>query len=209
MIDLFQNISLRNKDKILRLLEANTIEFAPNCHVLSSVKWNNNIGYVITGYLQIIRIDYNGNRTIFEELEEGALFGSSFSSLNNKEFEIITKENTKLVIIDYQNILNSKFNNYPYFNQFTKNLLEIIIEKISDKNNRIEILTKKTIRDKLLEYFKIVSNKNHSKIIYLTLNYTELSDYLAVDRSAMSRELNNLKKEGFIKKENKKITLLY
>ena len=88
-------------------------------------------------------------------------------------------------------------------------MLEIIISTINDKNNRIEILTKKTIRNKLLEYFKIISSKNKSKNIYLPFTFTDLADYLAIDRSAMTRELKNLKDEGFIEIKNKRITLLY
>lgn len=209
MTDLFENINSTNKRKILRILEASTLIFTPNCSVLSSVKWDNMVGYVVSGYLQIIRIDYNGNRTIIEELGENSVFGSNLSSLKNNEFDIIAKSETKIIIIDYQNIMSESNNKYPYYNQFIKNLLEITMDKINEKNNRIEILTKKSIRDKLLEYFKIVSSKNHSKIIYLTLNYSELADYLAVDRCALSRELKNLKDDGFIKKEGKKIVLLY
>ena len=209
MIDLFKNISPSNKRKILKILEANTLTFNPNCCVLSSVKWEGMIGYVVKGYLQIIRIDYNGNRTIIEELEENSVFGSNLSSLKNNEFEIITKEESQIIIIDYQNIISSSNNIYPYYCQFIMNLLEITVDKIGEKNNRIEILTKKSIRDKLLEYFKIVSTNNHSKTIYLTLNYSELADYLAVDRCALSRELKNLKDDGFIKKEGRKIVLLY
>ena len=41
------------------------------------------------------------------------------------------------------------------------------------------------------------------------MTYIELADYLSVDRSAMTRELKNLAEEGFIKREDKKITLLY
>lgn len=209
MIDLFKNISPSNKRKILKILEANTLTFNPNCRVLSSVKWEGMIGYVVKGYLQIIRIDYNGNRTIIEELEENSVFGSNLSSLKNNEFEIITKEESQIIIIDYQNIISSSNNIYPYYCQFIMNLLEITVDKIGEKNNRIEILTKKSIRDKLLEYFKIISTNNHSKTIYLTLNYSELADYLAVDRCALSRELKNLKDDGLIKKEGRKIVLLY
>lgn len=209
MIDLFKDISSSNKRKILKMLEANTLTFNPNCRVLSSVKWEGMIGYVVKGYLQIIRIDYNGNRTIIEELEENSVFGSNLSSLKNNEFEIITKEESQIIIIDYQNIISSSNSIYPYYCQFIMNLLEITVDKIGEKNNRIEILTKKSIRDKLLEYFKIISMNNHSKIIYLTLNYSELADYLAVDRCALSRELKNLKDDGLIKKEGRKIVLLY
>lgn len=209
MINLFHNISAKNKEKLLYTLETHTFTFPKNTRILTTVKEENIIGYVISGYMQITRTDYNGNTTIIEELEEESVFGTMLSSLNNSEYDIVTKEDTKLIIIDYNRIINEETNHPNYYNQFIKNLLEIATNKINEKNERIEILTKKTIRDKLLEYFKIVSEKNGSRIIYLTLNYTELADYLAVDRCAMSRELKNLKDEGFIKTDQKKITLLY
>jgi CRP-like cAMP-binding protein len=208
MTNLFTNISEKNQEKILKILEASTLNFKPNCQILTSVKLDNMIGIVISGYMQIIRTDYNGNRTIIEELTENDVFGTTISSLTN-ECEIITKEDTKIVIIDFNNILNDVENNLSYYKQFIKNLLEIYSDKINTKNERIEILTKKTIRDKLLEYFKIVSKRNNSKKIYLTMTYIELADYLAVDRSAMTRELKNLTDEGFIDRVDKKITLLY
>ena len=208
MTNLFTKISEKNQEKILKILEASTLNFKPNCQILTSVKLDNMIGIVLSGYMQIIRTDYNGNRTIIEELTENDVFGTTISSLTD-ECEIITKEDTKIVIIDFNNILNDVENNLSYFKQFIKNLLEIYSDKINTKNERIEILTKKTIRDKLLEYFKIVSKRNNSKKIYLTMTYIELADYLAVDRSAMTRELKNLSEEGFIKREEKKITLLY
>lgn len=209
MTSLFQNISPKNQEKLLYTLESYSFTFPKNTRILNHLTDDNIISFVVTGYMQIIRTDYNGNVTIIEELEENELFGTQFSSLNNSEYDILTKEETKVVFIDYNRILNEENIKLPYYNQFIKNLLSITTSKISEKNERIEILTKKTIRDKLLEYFKIVSEKNNSRIIYLTLNYTGLAEYLAVDRSAMSRELKNLREEGFIKTDNKKITLLY
>ena len=208
MTNLFTKISEKNQEKILKILEASTLNFKPNCQILTSVKLDNMIGIVLSGYMQIIRTDYNGNRTIIEELTENDVFGTTISSLTD-ECEIITKEDTKIVIIDFNNILNDVENNLSYYKQFIKNLLEIYSDKINTKNERIEILTKKTIRDKLLEYFKIISKRNNSKKIYLTMTYIELADYLAVDRSAMTRELKNLADERLIKREDKKITLLY
>lgn len=208
MINLFQKITDKNKEKLLYTLESHAFTFPKNTRILTRVKEDNIIGFVVSGYMQIVRTDFNGNTTIIEELEENDVFGTLLSSLNNSEYDIITKEETKIIIIDYNRIINEE-NNPTYFNQFIKNLLEIATKKINAKNERIEILTKKTIRDKLLEYFKIISEKNGSRIIYLTRSYTELANYLAVDRSAMSRELKNLKDEGFIKTDHKKITLLY
>lgn len=132
MTNLFTNISPKNQDKILRILEATTLNFKPNCQILTSVKLENTISIVLSGYMQIIRTDYNGNRTIIEELTENDIFGSSISSITN-ECEIITKEETKIVVIDFNNILNDVENNLSYYKQFIKNLLEIYADKINKK----------------------------------------------------------------------------
>ena len=204
----FFNITDDDKTKLLKDLEVQTYEFTKNEEILKKIKNRNYIGIILQGIIQIIQTDYNGNRTIIEELTDNDIFGSKISSLSNNEYTITTKDKTNIIIIDYEQLIKSN-NTKNYYNQFIKNLLEIIINSINDKNNRIEILTKKTIRNKLLEYFKIVSHKNKSKNIYLPFTFTDLADYLAIDRSAMTRELKNLKEEGFIQIKNKRITLLY
>ena len=204
----FYNISDEYKLELLKVLEAQTYEFNKNEEILKKIKNRNFIGIILDGMIQIIKTDYNGNRTIIEELIENNIFGTKISSLSNNEYTITTKDKTKIIIIDYEQLI--KINNTNiYYNQFIKNLLEIIISSVNDKNDRIEILTKKTIRNKLLEYFKIISTKNNSKNIYLPFTFTDLADYLAIDRSAMTRELKTLKEEGFIEIKNKRITLLY
>lgn len=206
MDELFYGISNREKEKILAYLEANTLSFKKNMTILGSVKQENIISIVVNGHLQIVKTDYNGNRTIMEELFENDIFGSTISSINNDEYSILTKEDSKIIIIYFDEIINNDLN-YSYFNQFLKNLLKIITKKINSNNERMEILTNKTIRNKLLAYFRIMSKKNNSRVIYLPYNYIDLADYLAIDRSAMYRELKNLKEEGLIEVKNKRITL--
>ena len=176
MTYLFDNINSKNKEKLLLMLEANTLHFKKDSTILSVIKNDNIVGIITSGYLQIIRTDHNGIRTIIEELEEQDVFGSFISSLKNKEYEIIAKEDTEIIIIDYDNIINCNLTNKSFYNQFIKNLLQITSKKIQEKNERIEILTKKTIRNKLLEYFKIISKKHNSKYIYLPFNFTDLAD---------------------------------
>ena len=204
----FYNINSDYKSKLLKELEAQTYEFSKNEEILKKIKNRNYIGIILNGTIQIIKTDYNGNRTIIEELIENDIFGTKISSLSNNEYTITTKDKTKIIIIDYEQLIKAN-NTNNYYNQFIKNLLEIIINSVNDKNDRIEILTKKTIRNKLLEYFRIISTKNKSKNIYLPFTFTDLADYLAIDRSAMTRELKYLKEEGFIEIKNKRITLLY
>jgi CRP-like cAMP-binding protein len=206
MIDLFKNINEIDKEKILKLLEANTFIFKKDTYILSKIKSDNIIGIVVYGYIQIIKTDYNGNVTIIEKLEDNSVFGSMFSNISNDEYQIITKDETKIIIIDYDRIMENTNNDIAY-NTFIQNLLKIVSNKIQEKNDRIEILTEKTIRNKLLKYFQITSKRNGSKNIYLPFTLTELAEYIAVDRCAMSREIKNLKEDNIIEINNKIIKI--
>lgn len=204
----FENISPKNREKLMRSLEANIHTFKSGMNILSNANNENLLGIIIYGYIQIIKTDYNGNITIIEKLEDNAIFGNMISNISNNEYQVITKEETKVILLDYDRILNNLKQNSAYY-QFIQNLLKIISNKIHEKNERIEVLTEKTIRNKLLKYFDVIKPNTYSKIIYLPFTYTELAEYLSVDRSALMRELKNLRDEGIIETKDKKIYLKY
>lgn len=206
MDNLFEGISDFDQEQILKSLEANAFIYKKDSTILSTIKNQNIIGIIVYGYVQIIKTDYNGNITIIEKLEENSVFGTMFSNISNNEYQIVTKEESKIIIIDYDSIIKLTSNNVSY-TKFIQNLLKIIFIKISEKNDRIEILTEKTIRNKLLKYFQILAKKNGSKNIYLPFTFTELAEYIAVDRSAMTRELKNLKEDNIIEINNKVIKI--
>ena len=209
MISLFKDITPDNKSKLLKLLETSNFTYQKGVNIAYLFKDKESIGLVTDGSLDIVRIDYNGTRTIIETIYEDEILGTSLTSLLSNDYEIITREDTKILWLDYKVILSINDTKYSYYNQFIKNLLMIALEKNTLKNERIEILTQKTIRNKLLEYFRIEALKNRSKIIYLKSTWQDLADYLAIDRCAMTRELKNLKEEGFISVKGRVITLLY
>ena len=202
-------ISLENKKKLFTLLGVHIYTFEQNQNILSIIKNDNVIGIIDEGSAEIIRTNYDGNRNIIDELTVDSIFGTTISSINSNEFEMITKEKTTVIIIDYDKLIDNKNISYDYYNLFIQNMFSIVNESIKNKNERIRVLTKRTIRNKLLEYFKVCQKNNHSKYIYLPFNFTELADYLAIDRSAMTRELKYMKEEGFIEIKGKRITILY
>lgn len=203
MNNLFENINNNDIEKLLKELEANTLTYKKDLTILSTVKNQNIIGFVVYGFIQIIKTDYNGNVTVVEDIKENSIFGSMFSNISNNEYQIITKEETKIIILDYDYIISK--NNNLYYNIFIQNLLKITFNKISEKNDRIEILSQKTIRNKLLKYLEIQTKKTGSKSIYYSSN--NLASYIAVDRSAMWRELKNLEEDKIIEINNKVIKI--
>ena len=206
---LFSNISELQKTKLFKLLRIHVYNFNKNEEILSTIKNENIVCVLLEGHAQIVNIDYNGNEFLIEDLEKDSVFGSGISEINSSECQIRALENCKVLVINYNRLTNIEYTSHTYYNIFVNNLFDIIHTKLNEKNERIRILTKKTIRDKLLEYFEYEYKKTRSKFIYFPNSFKDLADYFAVNRSAMFRELKSLKEEKFIKIDGKKITLLY
>ena len=209
MTKLFENISDKNILKLKKILKSSTLIYRKGVNVLSNVNLQDFIAIIDTGSVQLIYNDYNGNSTVLEELNEGEFFGSLTLNVNSEELTCITKEETKITFIEYNEITNDEIIRTDFYIIFIKNLIKILNEQLHNKNNRIELLTKRSIRDKLIEYFTQEAQKNGHNKFKLPMTYTDLANYLSIDRSAMTREIKYLKNEGFIKTNNRTITIYF
>ena len=208
MFELFDGIDEVNKIKILRQIDGNTLLYKKGNKILSSFKNDDIICVILSGHIQIIRIDYNGNRMVIKDLYKNDIFGSISANISSDEYEIITKEDSEIIVIEYDHIIGNNNGDMAY-NKFLKNIMAIFYQRIIEFNNRIEIITNMSIRNKLLAYFKLMTKNNNLRFFILPFSYSELANYLAVNRSAMSREIKALKDEGLIEIKGKRIKLLY
>lgn len=207
-IALFNGIENKDVKSMLNCFNATTISYKNGATIISNLANTGAIGIIYEGSANLIKIDYNGNRTIIEKLERGSIFGEVFLP-NSDELSIVATDNCTVISFDYEHITRRCKKSCPYHSKLIDNMIQILADKIVNMNNRIDILTKKTIREKLLEYFKTIEKEKLSKTFKLNLNFTELADYFGVDRSALMREIKNLKNEGFIETKGNRITLLY
>lgn len=209
MENIFEGISESQKNKLFKLLETHIFSFNKNEEMLTTISSENLVCILLEGTAHIINLNYNGEEVLIEELTKNSVFGTSISNINNTENHVISLSNSKVLIIDYDRLFNKENMNHIYFQIFFNNLFKIMNDKLIARNNRLSILSKKTIREKLLKYFEIKYFEKRSRILYLNVTLKVLADYLAINRSAMFRELKNLKDENFIKIDGKRITLLY
>ena len=121
----------------------------------------------------------------------------------------IIREKSEVLFYIYDDIRSKCRNNCKFHQELSDDLPELILSKVTNLNTRIELLTKRSIRDKLLGYFTMISTRHLSKSFTLPFSLTDLADFLSVDRSAMMRELKLLKEDGFFEKSGNRITLLY
>lgn len=209
MVSPFDNITDLQKHKLLNLLQVHIYKYQKTQEILPTIKSENIIGIILTGKAEMLNIDYNGNQILLERLEENSIFGTNINPINQYNCEIIAKEYTEVLVINYNSLFNEDNIKHFYFNIFMMNLFSIINTKFKETNEKMRVLEQKTIRDKLLEYFEIQYKKTYTKTIELPFNLKDFADYMAVNRSAMFRELKYMKEEKFISINGKKITLLY
>ena len=184
--------------------------FTKNQVITSYIQKRNQLCILISGNADLVRYDLNGNRTIVEHFSQYDVFGEVFYTVTiNNELLVEAKEKCEVLFYIYDDIRQKCKANCKLHQTLADNLPELILNKVTDLNMRIELLTKRSIRDKLLGYFDLISSRYLSKSFSLPFSLTDLADYLSVDRSAMMRELKLLKEDGFIDKTGNKITLLY
>ncbi len=184
--------------------------FEKNQVITSYIQKRNQFCLLITGNADLVRYDLNGNRTIIDHFTKNDVFGEVFYDVStNNELLVEAKSKCEVLIYSYLQIHYKCKQNCKFHQKLSEYLPELILDKVTSLNMRVELLTKRSTRDKLLGYFNLLSTKTLSKTFKLPFSLTDLADYLSVDRSAMMRELKLLKEENFIKKNGKEITLLY
>lgn len=203
---IFEGIEEEDIKKMLKCFDAKTRTFKKDRTIVTNIINIKMIGIILEGTANVERYDYNGNRSIIEKLEKNSVFGEVFSRLGS-DISVIATSDCEVLFIEYEHLIKRCKKGCIYHSVLTNNVLQLLSKKIVDLNKRLEILSKRTIRDKLLSYFELLANNNPKRSFNLPFTYTDLADYLSIDRSAMMREIKNLKEEGFIETNGKKITL--
>ena len=203
-LSIFKDINPDDINDILKSLGARRITFRKEHIIVSNLVEDDLIGIILSGKASIVNYDYSGNRDIIDSLEYNDVFGKPFSYINS-DASIIAATDCEVLFLDYDGLTS---NNEKY-SKINSNINRLLANKIYELYEKIDILSKRTIREKLLSYFNNVSKKRGKKTFNLPITYIELADYLSVDRSAMMRELKKLKVEKKIISDGKKITLYY
>lgn len=205
---IYKNIEKKDLKKLLNTLQSNTLFYKSDQTIAYSIGNRNLIGIIEEGSAKLLRYDYDGARTILDEMNVGDIFSDMFLSTDSGELSVIATTDCKATFIEYDKLIE-ECKTSKIAPVLLDNLVKLITKKLIKRNERIELLTRRSIRNKLLRYFELEEKKNNSKTFNLKYTYTDLADYLSIDRSAMMRELKNLKEDKLIEDINKKITILY
>jgi len=159
-----------------------------------------NMGLVLTGSVHIIKEDFWGNRDILAEVGVGGLFAENYAFLANVSLEVsvITIEQTEILFLDVRKLISDATGSRENNLILIKNLLSILAQKNLMLTRKMEYLSQRTTREKLLSYLSAESLRQKSSKFTIPFNRQQLADYLSVDRSALSAALGKLRDEGIL-----------
>ena len=167
------------------------------------------LGIVENGHISLMKTDINGVRTIFEQLGAGGVFGDVLGfAWADGSFFLVAEEDSDVLYIDYEHIIKRCANACAHHSAVVSNLVKLMSEKTQALSEHLEILSRRTTREKLLAYFAMLAAKNKSLYFTMPFSQTSLADYICVDRSAMVRELRRMSEEGLIDIERRNVKLI-
>lgn len=213
-LPLFQNLTERERQTVLNTLSAKEKHYGKGeliCHYEGNQTL---IGVILEGSAQVLRYDEANRKMVLEWLQPGDVFGEvlAFPCGFQKEEEtfVACDKTTKAVYLDYVALteLCAQARNGGVPGILAANWNGILTRKVAAFGRRLEILSCRSIREKLNCYFSILAKEQRSKTIENPYNMTVLAEYLCVDRSAMVRELGVMRDAGLIKMEKKDVILL-
>ncbi len=164
---------------------------------------------VLKGSANVLNEDDLGNISIIGRVGFSEIFG--LEEVNNKlesyKNNLVAKEKCLVMFMNAHRLMNMCENKCKRHELIIKNLMSMLIDSNKILLEKLNIMSKKSTREKLLAYFTLCAEKNNNTYFEIPFNKTELANYLSVDRSAMSTELNKLKAEGIIDFDKKQYHL--
>ena len=158
------------------------------------------VGVVLSGSVDMIKEDIWGNKTMLVRMYEDDVFGETFAcgSDNLSVVTFLVSQDAKILFLSFDRVMHSCSMACQFHHRLIENMLRIIANKNRDLMRKVEVVFKRTIREKILAYLSIQSQTRGSRYFEIPLGRVELAEYLCIDRSALTRELVKMKEDGLI-----------
>lgn len=210
-IPLFDNIDINDIPQLLSCLNASVKEFKKNSVILAEGDAPKYICAVLKGSIIISHNDYSGNRSIISTLTPPHIFSEAFTCASSSALpvSVTAAESSAILFISGEKLLSPCGSSCASHRTLISDLITILARKNILLNQKLEVLSKRTTKEKIMAYLLSESKKHESKIFTIPYDRQALADYLGVERSAMSAEISKLKKAGIIETNKSQFKLLF
>ena len=197
---LFKGISPNDREAMLGCIGYHIGDYKRGEIVVFEEENVKHIGILLSGAVDMIKEDLWGNKTMLIRVRRDEMFGETFACGEDKQSMVTctVSEDAKIIFLPFDRVMHSCTMACRFHHQLIENMVRVIANKNRDLMRKVEVVSKRSIREKLLAYLSIQAQIQQSRYFEIPLGRVELAEYLCVDRSALTRELAKMKEERLI-----------
>ena len=206
---LFRDVSEESQQAMRTCFDMREYSFRTGEVIYDFSEGRNMVGVLTQGAAVIERIDHQGSRTILERLERGGVFGEMlmFENVAGDSITVIAEEPCRVWFMQDEHMTRRCERACAHHSRLVENMFHIMTEKAAALSERVEVLSRRSIREKLLCYFGLLAGQRQKPSFQLPFSLSALADYISADRSAMMRELKKMKDEHLVEVAGRQVTL--
>ena len=207
---LFEGVDTADLVAMLGCIGGRKVSVAKGQPVLREGDPATQVGMVLSGAVRMERTDYYGNRSILAHIKPSELFGETYACAGSQALPIsvIADEDSQVLLMDCRRITTSCSSACGFHSRIIYNLLRLVATKNLVYDQKIQVTSRRTTREKLMAYLLHEAKTQNSQTVNIPYDRQELADYLEVDRSGLSAEISKLRKAGVLQSEKSRFTLL-
>ena len=207
---LFEGIAMEDLGAMLGCIGGRTVTAAKGQPHFREGDPATHVGMVLTGAVRMVREDYCGNRSIVAHIGPAELFGETYACAGTQALpvSVVADEDSQVLLMDCRRITTSCCNACAFHNRIVLNLLKLVAVKNLVFDQKIQVTSRRTTREKLMTYLLHEAKLQGSRCFTIPYDRQELADYLEVDRSGLSAEISKLRKEGVLQSQKNQFVLL-
>lgn len=209
-VSLFDGLNIADMDRLFDCIKPAVRSYKKGSIIIGEGDAAKSIGIVLSGEVMLVKEDYFGNRSIISTVSAPNIFAEAFACAGVEEMplSVIASDNCKIMFIDCIRLNTMCQKTCENHKKIIYNLLGVVSEKNIALNEKIEFLSKRTTREKLLAYLYSCALKSGSRTFTIPFDRQELADFLCVERSAMSAVISRLREENIIKSDKNRFTIV-
>lgn len=208
--ELFEGIAKEDLPGLLGCLAGRRVKAAKDHAIMREGDPATHVAIVLRGAVQMVREDYYGNRSIVAHIGPGEVFGESYACAGVKALPIsfVADEESEILLVDCRRVTVTCANACGFHSRIINNLLRLVASKNLIFDQKIQVTSKRTTREKLMTYLLSQAKLHGSSSFIIPYDRQELADYLEVDRSGLSAEISKLRREGVLESEKNHFRLI-
>jgi len=207
---IFYGIEEKDMKTMLNCLSAYIRDYKKDQYIILCQDEVKVVGIILSGKVQMIREDLWGNKTLLVSMCKGELFGETFSCGAHRKATVsfLASADAKILFLSFEHIMQSCSMACKFHHRLIENMVTLIASKNIALMDKVDILSKKTLREKIATYLLQQAGKQNKTYFDIPFGRVQLAEYLCADRSALTRELSTMRDEGLIEYEKNSFHIL-